>query len=144
MKLRIRGNSLRLRLTQTEVAELVRAGRVEDRTQLGQDATLGLVFRLQLSAFHLVPGVEFDGGRITVSLPEARAKSWARENEVGMYGEESWGLKLSIEKDFQCLDQLPNENDSDAFDRTLFAIGATGTNTGHEKSPKSSSPRIRV
>src|SRR6266849_1718423 len=132
MKLRIRGNSLRLRLTQTEVAELVRAGRVEDRTQLGQDATLGLVFRLQLSAFRLVPGVEFDGGRITVSLPEARAKSWARENEVGMYGEESWGLKLSIEKDF------------DAFDRTLFAIGATGTNTGHEKSPKSSSPRIRV
>ena len=98
MKLRIRGNSLRLRLTQSEVAELVRAGRVENRTQLAQDAALGLVFRLQLSAFRLVPGVEFDGGRITVSLPEARAKSWARENEVGMYGEESWGLKLSIEK----------------------------------------------
>ena len=143
MKLRIRG-SLRLRLTQTEVAELVRAGRVENRTQLGQDATLGLVFRLQLSSFRLAPGVEFDGGRITVSLPEAQARSWARENEVGIYGEESWGLKLSIEKDFQCLDQRPNENDSDAFDRTLFAIGTTGTNTGHEKSPTPSSPRIRV
>ncbi len=86
MKLRIRGNSLRLRLTQTEVAELVRAGRVEDRTQLGQDATLGLVFRLQLSAFRLVPGVEFDGGRITVSLPEAQARSWAPENEAGDAG----------------------------------------------------------
>ena len=144
MKLRIRGNSLRFRLTQTEVAELVRAGRVENRTQLGQDAALGLVFRLQLSAFRLVPGVEFDAGRLTVSLPEAQAKSWARENEVGIYGEESWGLKLSIEKDFQCLDQRPNENDSDAFDRALFAIGAAGATSDDEKSPGPSGPRLNV
>src|SRR5258706_6103110 len=108
MKLRIRGNSLRLRLAQTEVARLVRAGRVEDRTQLGQDPGLSLEVRLQLSEFRLVPGVEFDGGRITVSLPEAQAKSWARENEVGIYGEEPWGLKIIIEKDFQCLNQRPN------------------------------------
>lgn len=144
MKLRIRGNSLRLRLTQSEVAELVRVGGVENRTQLGQDATVGLVFRLQVSSCRLAPGVEFDGGRITVSLPEAQAKSWALENEVGIYGEEPWGLKLSVEKDFQCLDQRPNENDSDAFDRTLFASGAADTTTDDEKSPKPSSPRIRV
>jgi hypothetical protein len=30
-------------------------------------------------------------------------------------------MKLTIEKDFQCLDQRPNENDSDAFNRALFA-----------------------
>jgi len=127
MKLRIRENTLRLRLTQTELAELERLGRVENRTQLGQDPALTLVFRLQLSAFRIVPGVEFDGGRITVSLPEAQARSWARENEVGMYSEEPWGLKLSIEKDFQCLDQRSNEDDSDAFDRQLFASAATTT-----------------
>ena len=127
MKLRIRGNSLRLRLTRTEVAELVRAGRVENRTQLGQDPALAFVLRLQLSAFRLVPGVEFDGTRLTVSLPEVQAKSWARENKVGIYGEEPWGLKLSVEKDFQCLDERPNENDSDAFDRTLFAAAGLST-----------------
>ena len=127
MKLRIRGNSLRLRLAQTEVARLVRAGRVEDRTQLGQDPGLSLEVRLQLSEFRLVPGVEFDGSRITVSLPEAHAKSWARKNDVGIYGEEPWGLKLSIEKDFKCLDERSNENDSNAFDRALFA--ATGITT---------------
>ena len=127
MKLRIRENTLRLRLTQTEVSELVRAGRVENRTQLGHDAALGLVFRLQLSAFRLAPGVEFDGQRITVSLPEAEAKSWAQENEVGIYGEEPWGLKLSIEKDFKCLDERSNENDSNAFDRALFASAGITT-----------------
>src|SRR5882762_10292453 len=127
MKLRIRENTLRLRLTQSEVAELVVAGRVENHTQLGQDSAVGLVFRLQLSAFRLTPGVEFDGGRITVSLPEAHAKSWAQENEVGIYGEEPWGLKLSIEKDFKCLDERSNENDSDAFDRALFASAGITT-----------------
>ena len=127
MKLRIRGNSLRLRLTQTEVAELVRIGKVDNRTQLGQDPALALVLRLQLSAFRLVPGVEFDAGRITVSLPEVEAKSWARENEVGIYNEQPWGLKLSVEKDFQCLDQRPNEDDSDAFDRALFAAAGLTT-----------------
>ena len=119
MKLRIRGNSLRLRLTQTEVAELVRSGRVENRTQLGQDRAL--VLRLQLSAFRVIPGIEFDGSRITVSLPEVEARAWAGENEVGIYSEEPWGLKLSVEKDFQCLDTRPNDDDSDAFDRALFA-----------------------
>ena len=127
MKLRIRGNSLRLRLTQTEVAELVRAGRVENRTQLGHDPALAFVLRLQLSAFRLVPGVEFDGTRLTVSLPEAQSKSWARGNKVGIYSEEPWGLKLSVEKDFQCLDQRPNEDDSDAFDRALFASAGITT-----------------
>jgi len=102
MKLRILGNSLRLRLAQTEVTELVRAGRVENRAQLGQDPALAFVFRLQLSAFRLAPGVEFDGSRITVSLPETQARTWAQENEVGIYREEPWGLKLSVEKDFHC------------------------------------------
>jgi hypothetical protein len=127
MKLRIRGNSLRLRLTQTEVAELVYTGRLENRTQLGQEPAQAFVLRLQLSPFRLVPGVEFDGGRITVSLPETQARSWAQENEVGIYTEEPWGLKLSVEKDFQCLDQRPDEDDSDAFDRALFV--ATGITT---------------
>ena len=121
MKLRIRENTLRLRLTQTEVAELVRSGKVENRTQLVRDAARGLVFRLQLTPFRLAPGVEFDGHQITVSLPEAEARSWARENKVGIYGEEPWGLKVSVEKDFQCLDHRPNENDADAFDRALYA-----------------------
>ena len=121
MKLRIRENTIRLRLTQTEVAELVRNGRVENCIQLVKEAVRGLVFRLQLSPFRLAPGVEFDGRQITVSLPEAEARSWARENKVGIYGEEPWGLKVSVEKDFQCLDHRPNENDSDAFDRSLYA-----------------------
>jgi hypothetical protein len=109
------------------VAELVYAGRLENRTQLGQDPALAFVFRLQLSPFRLAPGVEYGGGRITVSLPEGQARSWAQEDEVGIYSEEPWGLKLSVEKDFQCLDQRPNEDDSDAFDRALFA--ATGITT---------------
>jgi hypothetical protein len=103
MKIRIRGNPLRVRLTPFEVAELIDAGGVENRTQFGEDPSLTLLIRLQLSSLHAAAGVEFVGRRITVSLPQAQAKRWAEANDLDIYSIEPWGFKLLIEKDLRCM-----------------------------------------
>src|SRR5215469_9506543 len=116
MKLRIRGNSLRLRLARTESADLARLGFVEDRVQLGAKSDCTLVYRLELSSEVTKPTAVFPGAQICVRLPLAAGREWARNKSVGLYSEESWGLKLSIEKDFKCHGVRPEEDDSDGFE----------------------------
>ena len=115
MKLRIRGNSLRLRLTRTEMAGLVGCGFVENRVQLGRQPGCALVYRLELSDTLTKPTTVFADAKICIRLPAVEARNWARNETVGIYAEESWGLKLAIEKDFKCLDPRLGEDESDAF-----------------------------
>lgn len=116
MKLRIRGNSLRLRLTRTEVAELAAAGFVEERAQLGTTPDCALVYRLELSPTAPRPTASFHGSQINILLPATEGRAWAQNDTVGIHGEETWGLKLTIEKDFKCLDPRRDEDESDAFE----------------------------
>lgn len=116
MKLRIRGNSLRLRLTRTELAELAGTGTVVNQVQLGVFPDCALVYRMELSDEAIKPVVVFRNSQICVSLPSVQAREWARSESVGIYSEESWGLKLIVEKDFKCLDPRIGEDESDAFE----------------------------
>ena len=116
MKLRIRGNSLRLRLTKTEVADLASIGFIEERTQLGATPDSALVYRLELSETVSQPTTTFHGSCICIQLPAAEGRTWAYSNTVGVYGKEPWGLKLALEKDFKCLDPRRDEDESDAFE----------------------------
>ena len=106
MKIRIEGNSIRLRLRQSEVAQLAEQGRVGEATHLP-----GGPFCYQL---RLRPGLEnleadFGPEGISVSLPEKWGKAWPGESRVGFEAilpvEGSHGLHLLVEKDFVCLDR---------------------------------------
>ena len=116
MKLRIRGNSLRLRLTKTEVADLAATGFVEERVQLGADPDHALLYRLELSPTATLPTTTFRDSQIRILLPATEGRAWTQNETVGIYGEEAWGLKLTIEKDFKCLDPRRDEDESDAFE----------------------------
>ncbi len=116
MKLRIRGNSLRLRLTRTEIARLASDGFVADRVQLGAHPDCVLSYQLVLSNAVNKVIVTFQVAHLDVLLPTAEGRDWARTDKVGIYSEESWGLKLAIEKDFKCLDPRLDEDESDAFE----------------------------
>lgn len=115
MKLRIRGNSVRLRLGQHEVRQLAEAGVVEESVTFPTSATFTYALRLhQLNEFK----AEFGNGTLAVYLPHAIGKSWAEGEEVGVYSEIPNGeaaLKVLIEKDFQCLHKRPDEDESDMF-----------------------------
>lgn len=120
MKLRIRGDSLRLRLTRSEVRALRETGSVIETIHFGPSA---LHYELR-SAEVDAPIAEFDGSQVVVSLPRARANAWADGDEVGIAATQG-GLALLIEKDFQCLAPRKGEDDSDTFPHPGAESGAS-------------------
>jgi hypothetical protein len=120
MKLRIRGDSLRLRLTRAEVTALANQGRVEETTVFGSSR---LTYALSAT---LAPEAKLtaklEGTRIEVAMSKARAQAWAESDEVGLEGDQPGGtpdeartLRILIEKDFACLTKRPGEDDTDAY-----------------------------
>lgn len=115
MKLRIRGDSLRLRLSQAEIARLRETSEVSDRIRFA-DRSLDYVL---VSADIEAVRARFDGDRIEVAVPRDLARSWTESERVGIEAEQVLAsgepLRLLIEKDFKCLAPRPGEDDADAF-----------------------------
>lgn len=116
MKLRIRGDSIRLRLSKSEVSLLADGGVVEDSASFGRGALLTYAI-----ASGAALAAELSGARIEVSVPEARR--WAESDEVSLEGtqpgDEGRELRILVEKDFPCGTVRPHEDDSDAFSKPV-------------------------
>ncbi len=112
MKLRIRGNSIRLRLNQPEVESLKTQGVCRDRTEFPN----GVVFSYSLIVDDKVevPKAEFENSSILIKIPSQTAQKWlSSDEEIGIYSSDK-DLKITVEKDFRCL--MPRgEEDEDAF-----------------------------
>ena len=116
MKLRIKGDSLRLRVTPTEMARLLEAGRIEETVHFGPDEAARLTYILEYSD---VPAIEVRHAppQLTVILPTESARAWANGADVGLYGSVSVAtgrLEIAIEKDWACLDKK-DSGDEDTF-----------------------------
>ena len=109
MKLRIRGNSLRLRLSRGEVTTLAEKGRVEDAIAFGPSK---LTYALTTSEVGHV-GATYESDHIVVVIPKRRADQWASSDEVGI--ESKGELHILVEKDWSCLKPREGEDDTDAF-----------------------------
>ena len=117
MKLRIKGNSLRLRISRSEMASLIEIGNIQDTIQFAPAADAKLTYGLQHDSATQDIRVEYQPQRITVLLSTETAKRWAGSDEVGIYGSSETGsgvLELMVEKDFACLDGN-DPHDEDAF-----------------------------
>lgn len=112
MKLRIQKGSLRLRLTQSEVAQLHDTGRVESSIEFAAGA--GLAYALEGSTRAAGISASFDGHAIVVTVPLSRLKQWAESKDVTIEDTPEGGVHLLIEKDFQCLHK-PHQRDPDAY-----------------------------
>jgi len=125
MKLRILDDSIRLRLTQSEVAEIGDRRRVEGRTRFpGGDELCYALVAAQVDA----PTASFEAGQVTVTVPIADALDWARSDRVGIESHLSLDhgeLRVLIEKDFRCLAPRDGEDQSDAFAHPDAARGHT-------------------
>lgn len=115
MKLRILDNSLRLRLSQSEVATLLEQGLLRANVRFAAESRLQYV--LESSPASVAPTAQFADAVLRVILPESMVSEWARSDQVSIESEQSLGnsdvLKLLIEKDFKCL--TPREDDTDMF-----------------------------
>lgn len=117
MKLRLRGNSLRLRLTRSEVAALAAGDVVGERTAVAPGRALS--WCLQSDPESTGIGADYRDDRLVVTVPAELAGRWAGSEAVSLEavqplpGDEE--LRILVEKDFACLAERPGEDDSDAF-----------------------------
>ena len=117
MKLRIRDNSIRLRLTRGEVEQLRDEGVVQAITSFPG----GREFRYEVesSPASVNPGAFLSDNRITVRLPESGVGAWAASEQVSLTGEQQHEngelLSILVEKDFTCLAPREGEDESDMY-----------------------------
>lgn len=108
MKLRIHGNSVRLRLKQAEVAVIAGGGTVE-----GVCAIPGQRF-----TYRLTPGEDFTAchslGTLSVFVPQEALTRWANSDQVGISGA-AGAIDVLIEKDWNCIEASNPADNEDTF-----------------------------
>ncbi len=119
MKLRIKGNTARLRLSQSEVNELAAGRTVSDSIAFGPLPEHRLIYRVVVADEDSAIRAELSDGVITFFLPANAAREWAAGDVVSMEAEQEIGgestLRILIEKDFACLNPRRGEDEADMF-----------------------------
>ena len=113
MKLRIRGDSVRLRLKKSEV-DTIGAGQSDvEQTRFPGSV---LTYRLDVTDDESL-SAGFSQGELAIRLPRAAAANWAGSDEVSLFGD-AGDLSILVEKDFECLSpghHRPDEDDEDTY-----------------------------
>jgi hypothetical protein len=115
MKIRIKGNSLRMRLSKSEVAKFKNDGLILEQTH-----ALGGVFNYTLLKSTETEFLQatWTGSGFEVAVPEWQAQQWTDSDEVGFQHiqllPDGTELFLLVEKDFVCLDNT-FEDQSDNY-----------------------------
>ena len=106
MKIRIEGNSVRLRLRRSEVEALAKEGQVVQQVAFPQGVWS---YTLKLDTARRVPHAVLSETGISLILPETWGLPWAENDTVGFsHALELPGgdtLEILVEKDFVCLDR---------------------------------------
>lgn len=110
MKIRIKDNSIRLRLAQDEVTKLVKKGVVHSTCLIGNNKfTYAIQATEQQEIF-----AEFAEGTVTVFVPTGTLTNWDTDERVG-FDKRTEKLYLLIEKDWQCLKPRAHEDESNLY-----------------------------
>ena len=118
MKIRIKGNSIRLRLTQSDVKKWAAEGVVKEATDFGNNSTMGYQLRMseesQISA-------SFNNDIISVDIPFTIGQEWCESEQTSMESSiaNDGILQILVEKDFVCLTPKSGEDESDMFPNPL-------------------------
>lgn len=106
MKIRIQGNSIRYRLTRSEVTALQAKGFFEEQTSFNGK---NFVYRVMAKQGITTLEAEFQNDTISLFLPKVESEKWPNSDLVGykadMILENGNILHLILEKDFVCLDE---------------------------------------
>jgi hypothetical protein len=104
MKIRIKSNSIRYRLTRSDVADLLETGHLEDRADFGEQA---LIYSIQQTDDdHL--SASFNNNIIKLFMPKSMVIELANTDKVG-FENNNKELYLLVEKDFTCLDNVAED-----------------------------------
>ena len=117
MKLRIKGNSVRLRLSKSEVERFAKEGMLHETTNFGNQV---FSYTVQSTEEKTMTATLAQAG-ITLLVPSMQLLQWASSNsQVGISEKMDIGnnetLSLLLEKDFKCIDANPKEEQEDFFE----------------------------
>jgi hypothetical protein len=115
MKIRIKSNTLRYRLTRTDISALAQEGYLEEQINFAGNP---LIYSVQLTDGHILTSSYIDH-KITLSMPHKMIEELTDTDRVG-FDNQDGGLHLLIEKDFTCLDNV-DEDQSDNYPNPLAA-----------------------
>ena len=116
MKLRIRGNTVRVRISQSDMTQIMDHGVVVDSI----DFALGerLEYRVEVVPSGAVRA-SYQGNSISVVLPRESVENWSHSTEVSIESKQllnnGVNLTILVEKDFTCLTSRDGEDDADLF-----------------------------
>ena len=115
MKLRIKGNSIRLRLLRSEVERFANDGRISDEINFGENSLRYTLLTSDTGTAH----ANIETGEITVAVPKDLANQWTTTDQVGIEAEQRLNgddtLSILIEKDFACVGRPDDPDHADAF-----------------------------
>lgn len=116
MKLRIRGNSIRLRVSKSELSQIATSGAAEDAVRFAA----GAVLRYGIEVTPAGPvSARLADGFVRVTVPKSSVDLWMQPEEVSIEGQQALGngefLRILVEKDYTCLAPRSGEDDSDLF-----------------------------
>ena len=118
MKLRIKGNSLRVRVTRSELEKLISVGRIEDAIYFAPDEYSRLTYAIEHRPASMCTTIRYERQEVAVLIPTNELVDWRESDQVGIYTticRENYGiLEVRVEKDYACLD-LSDADDVDTF-----------------------------
>jgi len=116
MKLRIRDNSLRLRITKTELRTFASDKKVA--CTINFPGGEKMVYELHWSDDEEFDA-SFEGHTVKATVSQGAGATWLDEGEVSidhkMMLADGSPFRLLVEKDFQCLSERKEEDESDMF-----------------------------
>ena len=123
MKLRLQFNSIRFRLKRSEVEQLVRTGRVEEKISLETGGNGTFRYILESTGAISTPRAVLTPRAVIVQVPADTLKKWASTDQISIEGEQAvhnqTSLRILIEKDFACIDGTDEQN-ADTFPNPLI------------------------
>jgi hypothetical protein len=116
MKLRIKGNSIRFRLTQSEVKIVEQTGLVKDQIKFSN--SISLEYEIKAASGLEYVEATYSENKITLKVNESLIRDWAHSDQVTISSSldlsSNENLTILIEKDFKCLSPR-DEDESDMF-----------------------------
>jgi hypothetical protein len=117
MKLRLKGNSIRVRLDRRDIERLIDEGRVDDAVRFGP----GLAFSYAVEtgpAPRERPTAFYTAGRLLIRIDPEDAEEWLAGDRVGFDHQQPIDggvVRVLLEKDFACIDRPLGEEADDAY-----------------------------
>ena len=113
MKIRIKGNYLRFRLRQDDVAALTNNGSIVERIEFGETTDQQISFALESCGEEKMT-IAYNNNKVRVLVPKQFIERWINTEQVGIAVELITGrnrtVSVLIEKDFACLDASEEDN----------------------------------